>query len=289
MFILHLPNRNAILFIHIPKCAGVMVRRQCKAIGMKKYLPFQSFWGIHNDIDMAHIPLAYALHHKPDLMDIIDDPEKTLTPFTIVRNPYDRLYSGFQFEKTANWIPQNPLYYDDSLDFNTFIEQHLPQILKDQNERFERKQSLSLAGVHFARNTLMLRSNGNEMLCVKENNILKQENVTDEFSQFMLRVGAFEDDNEYNQFIRHLKPENCSNHNAPPKSGAYTQYYSAKSIEIVNDLYGDDFERFGYTMIDPETHDTKKLLKGVFWRAEFRQIMNVEFSIYRTSLVCSKI
>ncbi len=72
-----------------------MVRRQFKAVGMKKYLPFQSFWGINNDIDMAHIPLSCALDFKPDLTDIINYTEKTLIPFVIVRNPYDRLYSGF--------------------------------------------------------------------------------------------------------------------------------------------------------------------------------------------------
>eukprot|EP01083_Nonionella_stella_P244096 849994_1 len=125
MFILHLQNGKTLLFIHNPKCAGVMIRRQFKALGIKKYLPFQSFWGINNDIDMAHIPLSYALKFKPDLNDIINSYERELIPFATVRNPYDRIWSSFQFEKTANWIPQNPLYYDTHLDINTFIENNL--------------------------------------------------------------------------------------------------------------------------------------------------------------------
>eukprot|EP00483_Globobulimina_turgida_P002919 UN02924 len=230
-----------------------MIRRQFKALGIKKYLPFQSFWGINNDIDMAHIPLSYALQFKPDLHDIINSNERELIPFTTVRNPYDRIWSSFQFEKTANWIPQNPLYYDTNLDINTFIKHNLQLIIDDQNERFEKKHNLSLCGIHFIQQTLMMKCTGNDGLSVEKDNILRQENIEHEFPEFMYKTGALEDENEYNDFFNDLKPANCSNLSQPPKMHAYAQYYNAKSIEIVNDLFKEDFDAFDYSKIDPAT------------------------------------
>lgn len=261
MFILHLANGKVLLFIHIPKCAGVMVRRQFKAIAMRKNLLFNSFWGINNDIDMAHIPLAYSLRYKPDLMDILDNPNQELVPFTITKNPYDRLWSGFQFEKTANWIPRNPLYQDDNLDFNGFVERHLPQINEDQLARFSENRDMYLGGIHFVPQTLILAPN--PRFEIERENILSQENINDEFMDFMIRNGAFENEEESNTFYKSLKPQNCSNLSNPPEKYAYTQYYSGQSIEIINDLFKDEFDTFGYEKIDSSTHDTDKL-QGYF-------------------------
>ena len=191
MFILHLKNGNTLLFIHNAKCAGVLIRRQFKAMAMKKHLPFQSFWGIHNDIDIAHIPLSYALDFKPDLKEIMHDSQRTLIPFGIVRNPYDRLWSAFQFEKTANWIPQNPLYYDDNMDINKFIKENLPQIIDDQQFRFENHQNMSLSGIHFIAQSIMLSSDGIDDLKIKKENLLRQESVESDFLIFFAKSWCF--------------------------------------------------------------------------------------------------
>ena len=230
---------------------------------MKKYLPFQSFWGIYNDIDLAHIPLSYATRFKPDLMDTINDPQRTVIPFAIVRNPYDRLWSAFQFEKTANWIPQNSLYYDCNLDINTFIKNNLPQIIQDQNIRFDQKRNLSLSGIHFIQQSLMIKPDANDILNVDNENLLRQEDVETDFTKFMRRMGALETDRECDEFVNQLKPQNCSNLVSPPKPYAYTQYYNSESIQLINDLYDGDFEAFGYEKVDTKYHDTKKL-KGYF-------------------------
>lgn len=230
---------------------------------MKKYLPFQSFWGIYNDIDLAHIPLSYALRFKPDLMDTIDDPQRRLIPFVIVRNPYDRLWSAFQFEKTANWIPQNPLYYDCDLNINAFIRNNLPQIIKDQNQRLNEKRNLSLSGIHFIQQSLMIKPDIDNVLNITKENILRQEDIETDFAAFMRRMGVLETDDEYDEFVNRLQPQNCSNLISPPKPYAYAQHYDSNSISIINELYDEDFKAFEYDKIDSENHDIKKL-KGYF-------------------------
>ena len=148
------------------------------------------------------------MQFKPDLLEIIESEDKELCPFAIVRNPYDRLYSGFQFERTANWIPQNPLW-SDNLDINTFVRDSLSHIVGDQNERFERREKLSLSGIHFIQQTLLLK--GDEAIGqIKEENLLRQEHVERQFADFMLKVGAL-DNGEFDEFVKHLEPANCSN------------------------------------------------------------------------------
>ena len=87
------------------------------------------------------------------------------------------------------------------------------------------------------------------------------------FLFFLQRAGAFDSENEYDEMKKNLKPENCSNLSSPPREFAYTQYYNAESIDIINALYAADFDQFGYDKIDSSTHDTKKL-KGYFVMGE---------------------
>ena len=93
--------------------------------------------------------------------------------------------------------------------------------------------------------------------------MLRQESVEDDFISFMIRNGAFANDAEYDEFKSCMKPANCSNLSSPPNPHGYVNRFSAESISIINELYAQDFDTFGYTQVDPTHHDTQKL-KGYF-------------------------
>jgi hypothetical protein len=253
---------------------------------MNRNLNFHSFWGVNNEIDMAHLPLYELFKFKPDMYDRLlksksessenkseNEPRFELVPFGIVRNPYDRIWSAFQFERTANWIPRNPLRGQTGyqLEFDVFVEQQLSDIVEDQCQRAQENESLYLGGVHFVPQSLMLNTDsfdGNSEVDVQmaSENILKQENLHSDFTQFLTRMDVISasassmvgsDLSEVNAFSAQLKAENCSNLNAPPKAYSHSQYYNSNSIRIINQLYGKDFEYYGYHKIDPDMHEAK--------------------------------
>ena len=90
------------IFVHIPKCAGISVARSL----------FGTLGGGHStvrDYQIAYSPREFAEYFK----------------FTIVRNPWDRLFSAYHYLKTGGMTPADREFSEAELapydDFEHFV------------------------------------------------------------------------------------------------------------------------------------------------------------------------
>ncbi len=93
---------NKCIFVHIPKCAGISI---CQSL-------FGNHGGSHMGIRQYQLAFSKAEFNE-------------FFKFTFVRNPWDRLYSAYQFLSAGglskidkNWFEQNLSKYDG---FNSFV------------------------------------------------------------------------------------------------------------------------------------------------------------------------
>ena len=83
-------HKHKFIFLHIPKCAGT-------SIGEKLNSHFDELWTYS----------GFKIHHD----DLTEDILKEDFVFTIVRNPWDRLYSQYKFRPWLNCEPfENTVY-----------------------------------------------------------------------------------------------------------------------------------------------------------------------------------
>ena len=74
-------HKHKFVFLHIPKCAGT-------SIGEKLNSHFDELWTYS----------GFKIHHD----DLTEDILKNYFVFTIVRNPWDRLYSQYKYRPWLN-------------------------------------------------------------------------------------------------------------------------------------------------------------------------------------------
>jgi hypothetical protein len=151
------------------------------------------------------------------------------TKFSFVRNPYDRIISGWKF--------LNEMYEKmDSIDFIPFKILSFVDFLKtDKNE---------LSDMEFVHSFMTQSFN------LKKDNINiigKYENLEEDFKKIMMNLGFNEEE------INHEKKIiNESNHKY------YKQYYDDESIQLVNELFKEDFVNYNYKMVN-NMEELKKL------------------------------
>ena len=126
--------------------------------------------------------------------------------FGFVRNPWDRMVSGYFYKYEKDNI-------DDIDGFNRFVEQINPNGL---HRRFFLPQQW-------------------RYLCDRRKNILvdyigRYENIEEDWKNICSRIGKYEE----------LPVMKIGKHRP------YCEYYADKSKQIVADIYKDDIEMFGY-------------------------------------------
>jgi len=98
-------KQDAILFVHIPKCAGSSFERAMKANGWKEYF---SIRGIAlPDLEWSKVS---PQHFHAELLESCLEPEKFSAIVTIVRNPFKRLVSEYFWQlkqKVTNLDPDS--------------------------------------------------------------------------------------------------------------------------------------------------------------------------------------
>ena len=73
-----------LLMVHIPKCAGITMNL---IIGLNN----PKFFGNH-----------YGHHHANFIKNMMGDKYKNYTSFCIIRNPWDKLWSSYNFMKSGS-------------------------------------------------------------------------------------------------------------------------------------------------------------------------------------------
>jgi hypothetical protein len=174
-----------------------------------------------------HMPIHAFL--KSDYADLVNKYFK----FTFVRNPYDRLYSGYVQDRFAAknypaWTRAKKNIFDNiGDDFNRYIMEYV----RKENIR-DSWDWICFCPMHefaFYDNRFFLDWFG------------RVENIEDDFSKLSQLIGI------------DVNLSRNSNVRVEPTGGLkYLDKYESSTIEKVNSLYKEDFEYFNYAMLNPD-------------------------------------
>lgn len=185
------------IFVHIPKCAGISVS---KAL-------FNNLGGGHSSI------MDYKLIYSSEKL-------KDFYIFTFVRNPWDRIFSAYNFLKQGGFDEQDRRWSKKNLASFTNFDHFVCEWVTEEN---------IYSWNHFIPQY--------KFLCNQFGNI----NI--DF------IGRFENiDNDFKTIINEI---NCdvqlSHTNKSNKiTKKYTDFYTKKSINIIQNIYKKDIELFEY-------------------------------------------
>lgn len=196
---LYLPRYNSV-FIHIYKTAGTSIRTYLMKLD-KNY----------SEIGSGHSDYGEIQNEVQD---------KIL--FSVVRNPYDWIYSLYQYGKTYN---SHPFYsFCVTHNFDQFVKWY-----------FDNTEILNTSGVNGKLQTQTEYLSIDGILKVK--NILKMENLETELNKL------FRDVFRQNLLIR------LDTLNSTPYPKITPQNIKTETINIINEKYHNDFINFNYPKI----------------------------------------
>jgi len=204
-------------YVHLPKCSGKFIRGVIK----ENYTVIKEFWGDDQEgnnvydvnlfVDRAHIPIGKFF--KQYYSSYIDE-------FIVyTRNPYDRLISAYFYNYrlwgTAPAIYKRPIEKQVEM-FQEFVKHNLVNSNFDKFE-YPLNNRLDGGGVHFAKQWFFIqdgfKKSDYNITINKLENIDSNETM---WKKFKLPVYDLE------------------------------LYYDDETLEIVNDLYSEDFTNLGY-------------------------------------------
>ena len=238
-------HKYKLIYFHIPKCAGVSVR---KAIEIDKSThPFP-----HKNVSTA---LAIDVRYTTN-----DDIYNSYHKFSIVRNPFERMVSLYSFRKKQGDLYIHANLFDSDVgpdgetwDFNRWIKS--PEMKGTTNEGLKRMCSDSYFNSYWAYKSKdrgylgrnYLRShleylNQVDFLTnpltggrLMTDTILRQENLKEEWDIMFKKLGYTPPK---------LPQRNKSEHKH------YSHYYDDESVWLVSKIFNKDLKFFGYEFED---------------------------------------
>lgn len=212
-------NRHRYLYFVVPKCASATVRQSIA--------PYT---------DIGYPVTKYPQHQT--IRQFLESPHAGLFQegffrFTFVRNPYDRLYSGYVQDRYAatqglRWQKvKDPIFRVIGDDFNRYVREYVRPA-----DRLNAWDWICWCPMH------AFAYLDNE--CVMDF-VGRSESVEQSLAELSTRLGLP---------IRKAADVNV-NVSPAGESLKYLERYDRDTLELVNDLYHQDFENFGYTMVDP--------------------------------------
>ena len=196
--------------MHIPKCGGSSVVEAFKNNGFSSHLEIR-------DLPPQKCLKASLQHQTPDVLKHIISEENLNTTFIVVRNPYERIMSEFNWEFRKTPINKRP-------DFNQWILQAISSTKKMPN----------YSDNHFRPATDYIDE---ELPC----EIFKLEDGLRLISEYYLEDYSFTNNAEPSR----EKSSDSFQH----KASKNTLNFNAQSLEAINSFYYQDFCAFGYKMI----------------------------------------
>ena len=199
-----------VLFIHIPKCAGVSISQALrKRVGLTTHGP--------------HFKCKHLFHPNGDLE------QANYFIFTFVRNPWERLVSTFYYIMNGGRVEIDARRRDLYLskyqgDFKKFVLDIENWIDIREDDRIYPDQFIPHFRPQFE---YILDDQGNKMVDF----IGRFENIKDDFRSLCAALSVD---------VVKLPTSNRSSH------GRYHKYYDHKTMEIVADFYAKDIELFNY-------------------------------------------
>lgn len=193
-------KKHSALFIHIPKAAGVSFH-----------------YGIYGGDSLGHVPLNNYIKKYGE------EKVNRLFKFTIVRNPYDRLASAYNYLKQGGRKKKNDIEYQNFIvKFKNFED----FVLNGFNTNEYLKIEHLLPQVYWLKNT-----DGQ----IRMDYIGRFETLETDFKKIIKLLGK-------NSEGYSLPFKNKSKNNQ-------VQEFTPEMLQIVNGIYAEDFEMLGYDKI----------------------------------------
>ncbi len=197
------------IFVHVPKNAGNSI--------YSTYCDLTEIWDHNLRVE------SYKTYPNSDTFKQIRNKslifgKKRICSFAVIRNPWDRVYSAY------NFLSKGGLKKEDKLDFKKYIEPY-----SDFNHFvLEGLSTASKEQIHFLPQLHWI-ANSKGKIIVDE--ILRFENLSEDLNNFWTRRGY---------------PPRSLSFNNKKNSKGYRNFYSAESIEIVKKIYAPIITKFNY-------------------------------------------
>lgn len=217
-FLNFIRNKKDILFIHIPKNAGMSVRRSLKLAGYINFIKSKNLSDNYKKqliFEMSKHGENPAFEHSRlrDLINISNYKKK----FAIIRNPWSRTVSRYLFAKQVIEIEKK--YPSNKHNINSFEE-----FIEERNEWGNKPYYWHRAIRGWYNCYDYVLDTSNEIGC----DILSFENLNNDLKNYL--------NIDFN-----LKKRNVTKFKSNYKS-----FYNSKTIQIIADWYKKDIEFFGY-------------------------------------------
>ena len=212
------------IFIHVPKCGGLYIQKI-----LEDYYDFKTYiftendddiikfgeWGFMNQSKMGILNYFKSSNKLYELSGITKEQLDTYYKFSFVRNPYDRIISSWSYCQK---------FVENTSSFGDFIKitHHKPSInfhsFITQYKHLIDDDKINL------------------------NYIGKYENLNEELIKILLHLNV---NIKHDKLIYNNILINSSNRDIN-----FTSYYNTDTLNIVNNLFIDDFNNFKYTRYD---------------------------------------
>ena len=209
------------ILVHIPKNAGVAVRHsqllRGRVVGAERFFHKSIAYTLRLEKVMKEAGEHHGIQHAR-YRDLRPSVVRRLQPVAIVRNPWARVVSRYEFFRTAvRQGSASPDYASNS--FEEFLEER--HIYGNKDLYWHR----AIRGWYPQRDYVVDEGG------VLSVDILRQEHLGKEAV-------------EYFNLSEPLRRRNSSNKEG--KKRDYRDYYTPKTIQIIADWYADDIETFGF-------------------------------------------
>lgn len=205
-------NKSKFIFIHNPKTAGMSLRRALSMIdgGLED----------HTGDDM-HTPMRELLSSSPEIIEKL----RTYYVFMMVRNPYTRVVSGFNYN-----FPK--IYY------NYHEHKNLEDYKKTLNEFIEKLDSNNILDCHITQRHF-----------IRQVDMAYHESVcyVDDFLKFEQMPQCFER-LKLNNFDVYYRLRSYKHLNARPIDVTVKELLTEQSRTKIYEIYRPDFHTFGYSV-----------------------------------------
>lgn len=220
-------HRHRYLYFVVPKCASATVRQSLAPYTDIGY-PVTKGGAQHVTIE------AFLASEQASLWD------EGYLRFSFVRNPYDRLYSGwvqdrFAATQSPRWQRAKAAIFERTGDdFGRYVVEHVRHA-----DRLHAWDWICWCPMH-----AFVCRDGQPALDF----VGRAEDVEGGLAELSKRLGI------------PIAKAVDANVNVPPTAGLkHMEHYDRATIEVVNELYAEDFSLFGYDVLDPGAFPTRVL------------------------------
>ena len=238
-------HKYKLIYFHIPKCAGVSVRRAIGIDKSKHKFP-------HTNVSTA---LAIDVRYSTN-----DDIYNSYHKFSIIRNPFERMVSLYSFRKKQGDLYIHANLFDSDVgpdgkvwDFNRWIKS--PEMKGTTDEGLDKmcsdvffnsywhykSKDKGFMGRNYLRshleflNQVDFLSNPLTGGRLMTDTILRQESLNEEWDAMFKKLG-------------HIAPKLPQRNKSEHKH--YSHYYDDESVQLVSKIFNKDLKFFGYEFED---------------------------------------